>query len=66
MAKGTVSIGRGGTFVEACTCTHKVQDELYGRGRRLHNVIAKAGDPIHGRCTICLNVKPMSRKENNA
>ncbi len=37
-----------------CSCTHKAQDEIYGKGRRLFNM-GKA----NYRCTVCKSTKPL-------
>ncbi len=38
-----------GTKVIACKCEHKDQDEIYGKGMRLHNVNTKG----QAFCTVC-------------
>lgn len=42
-----------------CTCDHKDQDQLHGKGRRVHNMLAssKQGGVREARCTICLKIK---------
>jgi hypothetical protein len=37
-----------------CSCKHDVQDEIYGKGRRLHN-FAEKKDLF--RCTVCENLR---------
>lgn len=37
------------TEVINCSCKHEVQDEIYGAGKRLHNVNGK-GEAF---CTVC-------------
>ena len=37
--------------VKKCTCQHECQDELYGKGMRVHTKCNK-GD----RCTVCATV----------
>jgi hypothetical protein len=41
-----------GTEIKQCTCTHKFQDETYGKGMRVHNI---AGDGKSSKCTVCNN-----------
>lgn len=39
-----------------CTCSNKAhsQDEIYGRGRRLHNAAFKKGAKLNNyKCTVC-------------
>lgn len=48
-------------MIAPCTCQHKYQDEVYGKGLRVHNPCKynKAADLKSGlRCTVCGNVKP--------
>lgn len=43
-----------------CTCSHEVQDALYGKGMRVHNPAGKSGTKDFGvkaRCTVCSNLK---------
>ena len=43
-----------------CTCTHKIQDQYYGKGQRVHTPINKnAGKPAapQWRCTVCKGEK---------
>lgn len=35
-----------------CICTHKVQDEMYGAGKRVCNPCNKSSGNEH-RCTVC-------------
>lgn len=42
------------TSVIRCKCVHKDQDEMYGKGMRIHNV-CKQGKGW--RCTVCQDVK---------
>jgi len=37
------------TEILKCTCTHEFQDEIYGKGMRLHNVNTKG----QAFCTVC-------------
>jgi hypothetical protein len=37
-----------------CTCTHKAQDEIHGKGRRVFNM-GKVGYT----CTVCKAKKPL-------
>ena len=41
-------------MIKKCTCKHDFQDKKYGKGKRFHNVCAKAGEY---RCTVCGTVK---------
>lgn len=41
------------TQIKKCTCVHKEQDELHGKGNRVHNPNGK-GDY---KCTVCSNLK---------
>lgn len=36
-----------------CACKHDFQDERYGKGRRVHNVVIKKGQAAGKRCTAC-------------
>lgn len=38
-----------GIRILKCTCTHEYQDEIYGKGMRVHNV-TKDGNAA---CTVC-------------
>ena len=38
-------------MIKKCTCDHKSQDELHGKGNRVMNATAKA--PPTYRCTVC-------------
>jgi len=48
-----------------CTCKHEGQDKLHGKGNRVHNPHVN-NMVLYGRCTVCLNSKPASRKEAKA
>ena len=37
------------TSIKRCTCTHTVQDELYGKGMRVMNTTKEGAL----RCTVC-------------
>lgn len=39
---------KNGAIVVSCSCTHKYQDDTYGKGRRLANLTIKGS-----RCTVC-------------
>lgn len=43
------------TLVKRCTCRHGFQDDLYGKGMRLHNLTGKkgCGRIKIARCTVC-------------
>jgi hypothetical protein len=43
-------------IVKACSCSHPVQDKLYGKGMRLHTEDKKGTEQ---RCTVC---KPRRRE----
>ena len=45
--------------IKKCSCSHKVQDKMYGEGRRVHNPApskTKGGDTDYI-CTVCLDRK---------
>jgi len=47
--------------IESCTCSHVYQDKLYGKGKRVHNIMLKDNHPNPKgrlRCTVCAMVKP--------
>ena len=50
-----------GTKILHCVCKHSGQDEIYGRGKRLHNICnSPTKEPGKGaRCTVCGQVKPV-------
>jgi len=37
-----------------CSCQHKFQDENYGKGKRVHNIITKQDKSA--RYTVCTNI----------
>lgn len=39
--------------VKACTCKHESQDEIYGKGFRLHNVGGGTKTVRTLKCTVC-------------
>lgn len=43
-----------GTIIMKCNCEHEVQDAMYGKGMRLHNV-SKGGKTGENKafCTVC-------------
>lgn len=41
-----------GTIILPCSCQHKDQDEMYGKGMRVHNISGKAGSEL-AYCTVC-------------
>jgi hypothetical protein len=43
-------------IVKACSCSHAMQDKLYGKGMRLHTEDKKGSEQ---RCTVC---KPRRRE----
>ena len=40
-----------------CSCEHRGQDILYGRGNRVHNPCKPKEKTDYWRCTVCLTVK---------
>ena len=47
--------------VRACTCQHESQDEIYGKGQRLHTDCKPSGGKYqYDRCTVCSNEKQKS------
>lgn len=46
------------TKILPCFCKHGGQDEIYGKGMRLHNLAVKNNG---WRCTVCQNVKPHNK-----
>lgn len=49
-----------------CTCIHPAQDKFHGKGRRVHNLMAKG----KYRCTVCTNERevgseyiPLAKKD---
>ncbi len=45
-----------GTAILDCTCKNEFQDKMYGKGKRVHNVLAKKST-FDYRCTACENCK---------
>jgi len=41
-----------------CSCQHKYQDEKYGPGNRVHNMMKDTKGQIKWRCTVCKDEKP--------
>lgn len=39
--------------IKSCTCSHKFQDRVYGKGMRVHNVMHSSFDNKRCRCTVC-------------
>lgn len=40
-----------------CTCKHPFQDQTYGKGQRVHNMMQKDGKlSAKARCTVCKTV----------
>ena len=39
-----------GAVIKRCGCLHDYQDEIYGKGNRVHN-LCKLGE--EARCTVC-------------
>jgi len=44
-------------MVLPCGCQHEFQDERYGVGMRVHNLVPKQQGPDFWRCTVCCNEK---------
>lgn len=42
-----------GTKVLRCSCHHDYQDEKYGKGMRVHNLVTAKGKPLGWACTVC-------------
>ena len=43
--------------IRRCTCDHKFQDKRYGKGMRVHAIMANTNQ----RCTVCGSVKGAAR-----
>lgn len=37
-----------------CSCTYPMQDQLHGRGMRVHNAFKDKRGELSYRCTVCL------------
>ncbi len=47
------------TMVKKCDCKHEGQDELHGKGNRVHNETKKGKDSAKMyRCTVCSKERP--------
>lgn len=42
-----------GTIIMKCTCKHEQQDEMYGKGMRVHNLGGKTTKDGLYYCTVC-------------
>ena len=42
------------TKIKTCTCTHKFQDKIYGKNKRVHNLMTK---DYSYKCTVCQSIK---------
>ena len=42
-------------MIKKCTCEHKDQDQMHGKGNRVHNPVNKDPKAIKWRCTVCKN-----------
>lgn len=51
---------KGGVVVLPCNCKNEAQDEIYGKGLRLHNIAEGDGKAY---CTVCQS--PRRRYNNN-
>jgi len=49
------------TKILPCKCKHEYQDELYKKGKRVHNRCGRDKSP-GWRCTVCGDVKPVSQQ----
>lgn len=60
MGTGVIPVPKtkGDNMIATCTCTHKGQDELHGRGKRVFNL----GKTSY-RCTVCKATKPLTGLE---
>jgi len=38
-------------MIKKCTCAHKYQDKIYGKRKRVHNILQ--GNTKGYRCTVC-------------
>lgn len=45
--------------ISSCTCTHKAQDKLHGKQKRVFNRTKKESGTIY-RCTVCSREKTLS------
>lgn len=51
------------TKILSCTCIHRIQDEICGKGRRVHNFAPSLYSGNEGwRCTVCVATKPLDTK----
>ncbi len=45
-------------MIYPCNCSHNQQDEMYGKGNRVHNPCKPAKLPVKWiRCTVCRKEK---------
>ncbi len=51
------------TMIRDCDCKHAQQDQMYGKGQRVHNLAAKGRDFKGWRCTVCGKLKTPSPSE---
>ncbi len=57
-----------GTAKVKCSCEHKAQDEMHGKGVRIANATAKQDDKggtADVRCTVCSHVHKVRQSEVN-
>ena len=47
-----------------CECKHEYQDQVYGKGNRIHNKVLKSQDMA--RCVVCQKINNGSSKEVTA
>ena len=45
------------TKIMACSCKHEYQDQIHGKGMRVHNPASKKPVGITWRCTVCGGLK---------
>jgi hypothetical protein len=49
-----------------CSCKNEFQDQLYGKGKRVHNLAKGAFNKQGGwRCTVCGNLKTINSGTSN-
>lgn len=45
-------------MIKKCTCKHEDQDQMHGKGNRVHNPTKEdRSTPSKWRCTVCKNVR---------
>lgn len=52
----------GATKIIPCSCTHKDQDAMYGKGNRVHNRAGgKGGESRKYTCTVCVKERTVGQ-----